>query len=163
METFASNTGLNIDSFRLRLKQARTASGLTQRALADLMGVSAVCICKWEIGDNFPRSVGLAKLASVLGTSITYLCSGVDLPPDNQSGDSSVRTDHLRHMTRLARHMIAEAASVPLESVSIRIDKPERARDRLRRRHTQDGALRVADKTGHATPYRSTNVNGSKS
>jgi len=87
------------------------------------MGDTAVCIWKWENGGTFPKSANIVKLAEVLTTSVSFLCCGVETPTDFEVAAGNVRADHLRHMIDLARHMIAEAASLPVESVSIHINR----------------------------------------
>ena len=117
---------MDMDSFRLRMKQGRTARGLSQGDLGALMGVTQVCIWKWEKGKSFPKPAYLVRLADALRTSVSYLCSGIGLPAGYGSADEEARHIHMQHMTDLARHMVAEAASVPFESVSIHIDFPKK-------------------------------------
>jgi len=119
--------GMDMDGFRLRLKQGRTARGLSQKELAALMEVTQVCIWKWEKGKSFPKPAYLVRLADALRTSVSYLCSGIGLPAGYGSADEETRHIHMQHMTDLARHMVAEAASVPFESVNIQIDFPKEA------------------------------------
>jgi len=46
---------------------------MTQRQLADLMGVGQTAVCNWETGANLPASDQLRKLADVLGCTIDAL------------------------------------------------------------------------------------------
>lgn len=55
-----------------RLHQARQASGLSQRALADNVGVSAMMISKYERAQSFPSSDVLLALANALGVRTEY-------------------------------------------------------------------------------------------
>ncbi len=62
--------------FKVRLKQARTAKGISQSNLAKLVGVHVTNISRYERGENKPTSVVLTKLGDALGVSADYLMSG---------------------------------------------------------------------------------------
>lgn len=64
-----------------RLKSARTAAGLSLRALADAMDrkVSAQAIGKYERDEDMPRSSVLSALARALDVEIDYLLGDGDL------------------------------------------------------------------------------------
>ena len=49
------------------IRTRRTAQGLTQEALAQLLGVSAPAVNKWEKGLNYPDITLLPALARILG------------------------------------------------------------------------------------------------
>src|SRR5208283_2059376 len=55
-----------------RIKMARTAAGLSLRALAEKAGVSAMAISKYENGKDIPRSGVLISLSEALGVSLDY-------------------------------------------------------------------------------------------
>ena len=55
-----------------RLNQARHAIGLSQRALAEDVGVSAMMISKYERAQSFPSSDVLLALANALGVRTEY-------------------------------------------------------------------------------------------
>lgn len=55
-----------------RLKIARRAAGLSQRALAEAAGVSAMAISKYERGLDIPGSAVLLRLAETLGVKTEY-------------------------------------------------------------------------------------------
>jgi transcriptional regulator with XRE-family HTH domain len=52
---------------RRTIRQWRTAAGLTQRQLADTMGVNHMSIYHWESGRNEPSARQLQALAEVFG------------------------------------------------------------------------------------------------
>ena len=52
-----------------KLKQARKAAGLTQKDLAERIGVYAKDICRWETGERTPSIESFAKLCKALGAS----------------------------------------------------------------------------------------------
>ncbi len=55
-----------------RIKQARMASGLSLRALAEKVGVSAMAISKYERDESVPSSGVLLSLAKALGVRTEY-------------------------------------------------------------------------------------------
>jgi putative transcriptional regulator len=66
---------------RPRLREARTAAGLTQQQLADRLGVDQAVIARWETGVQEPRVRAAVRLSEVLGTTANALW-----PPDHESG-----------------------------------------------------------------------------
>lgn len=56
-----------------RLKSLRKQKNLTQKQLADLIGVKNSIISFYEVGDRFPSPEIIIKLAAVLHTSTDYL------------------------------------------------------------------------------------------
>lgn len=58
--------------FGERLVRARKAAGLSMKALADEVGVSANAIKKYEHGENMPSSSNLLKLAKALDVRTEY-------------------------------------------------------------------------------------------
>ncbi len=64
-----------------RIKQARTAAGLSQRDLAAWAGISAMAVHKYEAGKNTPSSGVLLALARALGVRTEYFfrASAVEL------------------------------------------------------------------------------------
>lgn len=58
------------------VKQKRQFLGITQKQLADTMGVERSTVAKWETGAAMPSGTKLRKLAAVLGCSVDDLLSG---------------------------------------------------------------------------------------
>ena len=56
-----------------RIKEAREKKGLSQRALADKLGVAQPYICAMEKGLRRPNLDMVAALSEVLGASADYL------------------------------------------------------------------------------------------
>ena len=52
-----------------RLKEIRISKRLTQKALAELVGVTRVTIARYEIGDRDPKGATLVRIARALGVS----------------------------------------------------------------------------------------------
>jgi transcriptional regulator with XRE-family HTH domain len=63
------------------LREARRSAGLTQRELAERLGVDQAVIARWETGVREPRVRAAVRLSEVLGTTANALW-----PPDHESG-----------------------------------------------------------------------------
>jgi len=63
-----------------RIKQSRKLAGLSQRALAAKIGVSAMAVSKWETGQVRPDSQRLLQIADACGVKVGYI-----LRPDSQT------------------------------------------------------------------------------
>lgn len=64
----------------------RKEKDLTQKQLADQVGVSDKTISKWETGRGIPDTAIMSELCQVLGISINELLSGEKLSVDNYNG-----------------------------------------------------------------------------
>ena len=64
----------------------RKEKEMTQKQLADRVGVSDKTISKWETGRGIPDTAIMSELCKVLGISINELLSGERLSVDNYSG-----------------------------------------------------------------------------
>lgn len=67
------------------IKVTRKAKGMTQKELADRIGVSDKTISKWETGNGVPDTQILTSLCNTLNISVNELLSGEKLPPENYS------------------------------------------------------------------------------
>ena len=61
------------------IRALRTAGGLTQKELAERLGVSFQAVSKWENGDALPDTGLLLELCGVLNTSVDKLLNGGNL------------------------------------------------------------------------------------
>lgn len=52
------------------LKTARKAKGLSQAALAKILGVDQSAVCLWECGKTLPRADVAIRLANILGCTL---------------------------------------------------------------------------------------------
>lgn len=64
-----------------RLVKAREAAGMSQRALAERVGVSYGAIAMYELGQRRPRGPVLVAMARVLGVAAEDLIDEVAVPP----------------------------------------------------------------------------------
>jgi transcriptional regulator with XRE-family HTH domain len=62
--------------FASRLRSAREASGLTQQAACEAMGVSPTQMSNWERGKSSPHLEDLARVARFLGVSAHWMLFG---------------------------------------------------------------------------------------
>lgn len=58
------------------LRNLRKAKGMTQKQIADSLGIQPKTVSKWETGHGFPDVSTLSALADLLGVSESTLLSG---------------------------------------------------------------------------------------
>lgn len=63
-----------------RLRELRKKKGLTQKELADLLGVTDGAIGMWERNQREPDGEKLSQLARMLDVSVDYLLGHCDTP-----------------------------------------------------------------------------------
>ena len=90
-----------------RLTEARDAAGLSQRELADHLGVKESTITKWESGERSPRGQRVSKLAGILGVSLSWILVGRGVEPSAGNHDIA----QLRAELRLARDRLDDVVS----------------------------------------------------
>ena len=59
-----------------RIRAARERRGLTQAALAELVGVTRSAVAQWETGRSGQVGGNLAQIAAVLGVGVEHLLLG---------------------------------------------------------------------------------------
>ena len=57
----------------MRIRDLRTCAGMTQRELADKLGISGAAVAQWETGDKRPTVGNLERLADIFGVSVDYI------------------------------------------------------------------------------------------
>jgi Zn-dependent peptidase ImmA (M78 family)/DNA-binding XRE family transcriptional regulator len=62
-----------------RIRMARTAAGLSLRALAEKIGVSAMAISKYENGKDVPRSGVLIRMSEAFGVNVDYFFRTIEI------------------------------------------------------------------------------------
>ena len=67
---------MNLDKNGKLLTELRKARGMTQKQVADKLGVLPKTVSKWETGHGFPDTSLLAELAKILGVSVDTLLEG---------------------------------------------------------------------------------------
>ena len=53
-----------------RVKELRTAAGMTQKALADQLGVTVHTVSKWELGQRTPELEKVFRMTLIFGVPI---------------------------------------------------------------------------------------------
>ena len=53
-----------------RVKELRTAAGMTQKALADQLGVTVPTVSKWELGQLTPELERVFRMTQIFGVPI---------------------------------------------------------------------------------------------
>ena len=71
-----------------RLRYQLVKHRMTQKDLAEAVGVTPVTICRYCSSGRVPRSTVVARMAVALGVSIDYLMGGPD-PEDSGYADSA--------------------------------------------------------------------------
>ena len=72
------------------IAQTRKEKGMTQKALADSIGVSNAAVSKWETGKGFPDISLLGPLSNALGLTVSEILAGERLE-DTSLSDTLVR------------------------------------------------------------------------
>lgn len=98
-----------------RIRRLRLDLGLTQAALAQLMGVSVPAVCGWEVDRSRPHPNRLAVLADALGVSHSELLGDRELL-------RASKLNELEAQVASARVAIAKAAGTAPDQVSIYIE-----------------------------------------
>lgn len=79
-----------------KIAACRTGSGLSQRALGEMLGVSAAAVYKWEHGQSQPDITSLKKMATIFGVTVDEL---VGQDSREESGNIAVMARAFRQMT----------------------------------------------------------------
>ena len=66
-----------------RLKNLRLQSGVTQKAVADSIGIAELSFQRFEYGTSRPRLENIIKLADFFNVSLDYLVGRTDNPKMN--------------------------------------------------------------------------------
>lgn len=69
--------------FKDKLKEIRTANGLSQQALADAVHISRSAVAKWENGLGYPSEDAMEALTAYFGTDPKFFVSDIKEPHIN--------------------------------------------------------------------------------
>lgn len=56
-----------------RVKELRTAAGMTQKALANQLGVTVPTVSKWELGQRTPELEKIFRMTLIFGVGIDQI------------------------------------------------------------------------------------------
>ncbi len=88
------------------ISDIRKERGMTQRQLANIIGVSDKTISKWECGKGMPEVTSLVSLCNALGISVNELISGERLLNEDYSKKAEVNMlNLLRENKRTKRNL----------------------------------------------------------
>ncbi len=82
---------MNLSKNGKLLCDLRKAKGMTQKEVADILGIVPKTVSKWETGRGFPDVSMVSKLADILGVSEKTLLSG-DLNQNKEETGNMKRT-----------------------------------------------------------------------
>lgn len=99
-------------TFGDRLAAARGAVGLTQKALAQRLGVKAGTLRNWEDDLSEPRANRLSMLGGILGVSLGWLLTGEGegLEPPEEHGAASPDVSELLADLRAVRVQMQQSS-----------------------------------------------------
>ncbi|WP_426758398.1 helix-turn-helix transcriptional regulator, partial [Pseudomonas aeruginosa] len=98
-----------------RIKLARKHADLTQRQLAEAVGVSQPVISQLEKGENL-QSVHLLKIANVCGVDPEWLAEGTGRPPGFSAREPSAEYQAASSTADIVRSMLASKAAQKLSA-----------------------------------------------
>lgn len=126
---------MNLEKIGRYIADKRKALGLTQRQLAEKLGMSDKSVSKWERGVCLPDVSVYLELCAILGITINEFLAGEDIQPEQlveKSEDNlmQVSTDSQHRQTRLKRIIailivLFLAASVALGGVFWYLNRPQ--------------------------------------
>jgi transcriptional regulator with XRE-family HTH domain len=90
----------DLDSPGGRLSRAREAAGISERQLANYLGVRRETLRAWETDRSEPRASRLLKIAGLLSVSPAWLMEGIG-PGPNEEQTPTPLTDLREQMRRL--------------------------------------------------------------
>ena len=120
-----SDDGYRWKAFGARIRDARNRAGLTQKRLAELVGVGAHTVWCWEAGRMKPHHHNLLAIATHTGTSVSDI-----------EGRSAAEAELRREAETAFRDALDDLPPEDIESIRsyIRFVRSERHRRRRSRR-----------------------------
>ena len=109
-----SNSNIDYISIGNRIKQARLDKDLTQSNLAEILSVSPEYVSKMERASSKPSLTTLSEIATILGTSLTYLLEGAIRNSDNYKLEEF--TQLIKELSPEKRKLLFDIATVILKA-----------------------------------------------
>ena len=100
-----------------RLREARQSNNLTQKELADILGISPNCVGNYERGESFPRQKYLYDIFKLLGLDANYLFQdalGIDT---GYWFEERLLLSSYRAMDKRTRKLMSRIASMEVEKI----------------------------------------------
>lgn len=95
-----------------RIKEKRIARGLSQKALAERIGISDAAVSKIENGVNKPADSTIKLIASALGVSERWIRTGDDSEDAKSSTSAMDALVKERNLSELDRNMLESFLSL---------------------------------------------------
>ena len=96
---------------KFRIKEARVAAQLTQKQLADMLGIKDATLSGYETGAHDPKSNMLADIARICNTTVDYLL-GIDRHFDDTGLDIEKQPVTLDGLAEDERRFLSGFASL---------------------------------------------------
>jgi transcriptional regulator with XRE-family HTH domain len=100
---------VNLLNFGITLKELRTKSHMTQKQLAEQMGVTKSVVCYYEQQERYPSPEVLIKLSSIFHVSTDYLL-GID--KKEYVDISGLEPSDIVMVTELIQHLRAKNQTI---------------------------------------------------
>lgn len=131
---------------RLRIKEARERVGLTQKELAEILGIKKTTFNGYETGAHDPKSDLLSKIALQCDTTVDFLLSLTDDPhrklcQHEITGDEQLHINNYRALDDHGRKAVNATMMVELERM-----------DELRKQAKQENDNKILKLTPHKIP-----------
>ena len=107
------------DTFAARLTGARRAAKLTLVELANMVGISAIAIRKYENGEHIPNIETANRLAKALGVSIRYLAG------EKRENKMIISKKKFKHLEESVTHLSNENIKLKHEKAQIMAEVDE--------------------------------------
>ena len=98
-----------------RIKELRLARNMTQKELADMLGVDRTAIVKYETGKNGPTSEILIKLAKIFNVSLEYLLGIDDIKEETKKDLTAQYSDEAKKIYDILSELTPENQKKLLE------------------------------------------------
>lgn len=100
----------------IRMKSLRTLKGLTQKELADFLGVGQTTIANYERGIRIPDAEKLPKIASLFGVTVDYLLDIEGNIVKQNKADKMIESDVLKDAYKTFLSHLIEGDKTEAES-----------------------------------------------
>ncbi len=118
--------------FKDRLRSARKSANLTQKEVAERLGITESTYCGYETGKREPDVLKIKAIASLLGVSGDYLLeTGFSSPLSlvgsafgTLSSDEQILVADYRRLTKAGKEYILQTMAMALQSYSEKNNAP---------------------------------------
>lgn len=100
--------------FKEKLKEARVRCGLTQLALAEMIGVTKQTITKYESGSREPDLATLTRLAGALNVDVNYLLNRPNYVFGAEENETAPNAESTLELSEVDMQLLALPADVKL-------------------------------------------------